>query len=115
MKHVNRNWIGEFRKVESLSFCKLFFFLLPVLLAGCGTVSHLVDNSYMQEYVVKDISAADPSLPGSYKYRTYFYGKGDDHHRKEYGGNNTGGSVSMNCRSTAAYGFRKVPVPFRLL
>jgi predicted dienelactone hydrolase len=85
MKHVNRNWIGEFRKVESLSFCKLFFFLLPVLLAGCGTVSHLVDNSYMQEYVVKDISAADPSLPGSYKYRTYFYGKGDDHHRKEYG------------------------------
>jgi hypothetical protein len=68
-----------------LSFCKLFFFLLPVLLAGCGTVSHLVDNSYMREYVVKDTSAADPSLPGSYTYKTYFYGKGDDHHRKEYG------------------------------
>jgi dienelactone hydrolase len=85
MKHVNRSWIEGFRKAKSLSFCKLIFFLLPVLLAGCGIVSHLVDNSYMRDYVVKDISAADPSLPGSYQYKTYFYGRGDDHHRKEYG------------------------------
>jgi dienelactone hydrolase len=85
MKHVNSNWIAEFRKAKPLLLCKLFFFLLPVLLAGCGTVSHLVDNSYMREYVAKDTSAADPSIPGSFKYKTYFYGKGDDHHRKEYG------------------------------
>ncbi|UCH20713.1 MAG: hypothetical protein JSU83_19615 [Deltaproteobacteria bacterium] len=85
MKHVNSKWIEEFRKIKPLLPCRLFFFLLPVLLAGCGTVSHLVDNSYMREYTVKDIDAIDPSLPGSHKYKTYFYGKGDDHHRKEYG------------------------------
>ena len=102
MEHVNSNWFGEFMKVKSLSVYKLFLVLLPVLLAGCGTVSHLVDNSYMQEYVVKDTSAADPSLPGSYKYKTYFYGKGDDHHRKEYGA-----SVDFNTKPVDARPFVK--------
>ena len=85
MEHINVKRITEYKTNKLLFSFRFFFFLLPVLLAGCGTVSHLVDNSYMREYVAEDTSAADPSLPGSYKYKTYFYGKGDDHHRKEYG------------------------------
>ena len=58
---------------------------LPVVLAGCGTTSYLADISYMRDYPVEPIDAADPSLDGPYSYRTYFYGSGDDKHRKEYG------------------------------
>jgi hypothetical protein len=85
MEHVKSNWIKEFAVVKQLLCFKYFIFLLPILMAGCGTVSHLVDNSYTREYTVADINASDPSLPGSHTYKTYFYGKGDDHHRKEYG------------------------------
>jgi hypothetical protein len=85
MEHVKSNWIKEFTVVKLLLCFKYFIFLLPVLMAGCGTVSHLVDNSYTREYTVADINASDPSLPGSHTYKTYFYGNGDDHHRKEYG------------------------------
>ena len=59
--------------------------LLPLILAGCGTTSHLVDISYMDEYRVEPIDAPDPSLDGTIPYRTYFYGSGNDKHRKEYG------------------------------
>jgi len=58
---------------------------LPVVLAGCGTTSYLTDISYMDDYQVEPIDAADPSLDGPYSYRTYFYGSGDDKRRKEYG------------------------------
>lgn len=59
--------------------------LLPVLLGGCGTAAHLVDMSYMQDYCMAPVAAPNPSLDGPYLYRTYFYGSGDDKHRKEYG------------------------------
>jgi len=59
--------------------------LLPVVLAGCGTTSYLADISYMRDYHVEPIDAADPSLDGPYSYRTYFYGSSEDKHRKEYG------------------------------
>jgi len=59
--------------------------LLPVLLGGCGTAAHLVDMSYMQDYSTAPVAAPNPSLDGPYPYRTYFYGSGDDKHRKEYG------------------------------
>jgi hypothetical protein len=85
MEHISAKRITVYRTNKLFFSLRFFFFLLPILLAGCGTVSHLVDNSYMREYVVKEASAADPSLPGLYTYKTYFYGKGDDHHRKEYG------------------------------
>jgi len=58
---------------------------LPVVLAGCGTTSYLADISYMHDYHVEPIDAPDPSLDGPYSYHTYFYGSGDDKHRKEYG------------------------------
>ena len=58
---------------------------LPFVLAGCGTTSYMADISYMRDYPVEPIDAADPSLDGPYSYRTYFYGSGDDKHRKEYG------------------------------
>jgi len=59
--------------------------LLPVLLGGCGTAAHLVDMSYMRDYSMAPVAAPNPSLDGPYTYRTYFYGSGDDKHRKEYG------------------------------
>jgi dienelactone hydrolase len=58
---------------------------LPIVLAGCSTSSYLADSSYIHDYHVEQIDAPDPSLDGSYSYRTYFYGSGDDKHRKEYG------------------------------
>ena len=58
---------------------------LPVVLAGCGTTSHLIDISYLHDYRVKQIDAPDPSLDGPYSYHTYFYGSGEDKRRKEYG------------------------------
>ena len=64
---------------------RLFLFIvIPVVLAGCGTTSHLVDMSYMRDYPVKTIEAPNPALEGPYQYRTYFYGSGNDKHRKEY-------------------------------
>ena len=72
-------------KKSVLVHCNLLIFCLTVILGGCGTTSHLIDKSYMHNYQVAKIDALDPSIPGSYGYRTYFYGKGDDKHRKEYG------------------------------
>jgi dienelactone hydrolase len=59
--------------------------LLSSTLTGCGTTSHLVDISYMDDYSVEPIDAPDPSINGLYSYQTYFYGSGNDKHRKEYG------------------------------
>jgi dienelactone hydrolase len=59
--------------------------LLSLILAGCGTTSYLADTSYMNDYHVEQIDTPDPSLDGTYSYRTFFYGSGDDKHRKEYG------------------------------
>lgn len=70
---------------EARFYCVLLAIFLPVVLAGCGTTSHLVDISYMDDYHVKPIDAPDPSLEGTYSYHTYFYGSGDDKRRKEYG------------------------------
>jgi dienelactone hydrolase len=39
----------------------------------------------MDDYRVEPIDVPDPSLDGTYSYRTFFYGSGDDKHRKEYG------------------------------
>ncbi len=39
----------------------------------------------MRDYHVAPADAPDPSLAGPYEYRTYFYGSGNDKHRKEYG------------------------------
>jgi hypothetical protein len=61
--------------------------VLSLALAGCGTTSYLADMSYMKNYHVEQIDAPDPSVDGPYSYRTYFYGSGDDKHRKEYGQN----------------------------
>ena len=57
----------------------------PVLLGGCGTTAHLVDISYMRDYLPAPLEAPDPSLDGPHTYRTCFYGSGTDKHRKEYG------------------------------
>jgi hypothetical protein len=59
--------------------------LLPLILTGCGTTSYLADMSYLNDYHVEQIDAPDPSLDGPYSYHTYFYGSGEDKHRKEYG------------------------------
>jgi hypothetical protein len=63
----------------------LLLILVSTAMAGCGTTSYLADISYMRDYHVEPIDAADPSLDGPYSYRTYFYGSGDDKHRKEFG------------------------------
>ena len=72
--------------IESL-YSVLPVAVLSLALAGCGTTSYLADMSYMKDYHVEQIDAADPSADGPYSYRTYFYGGGDDKHRKEYGPN----------------------------
>lgn len=74
------------RKRRKVPFrCIVPAVLLPVLLGGCGTTAHLVDMSYMRDYLFAPLEAPNPSLDGPYTYRTYFYGSGDDRHRKEYG------------------------------
>jgi dienelactone hydrolase len=77
------------------NFCILiegFYSILPAVvlslaLTGCGTTSYLADMSYMKNYHVEQINTPDPSADGPYSYRTYFYGSGNDKHRKEYGQN----------------------------
>jgi hypothetical protein len=78
------------RKSNFCIFIKSFYIVLPaavlsLALAGCGTTSYLADASYMKNYHVEQIDAPDPSVDGPYSYRTYFYGSGNDKHRKEYG------------------------------
>jgi dienelactone hydrolase len=68
------------------ALCRLFILLILPALAGCGTTSHLVDISYMGDYPIEPLEAPNPSLEGPLKYRTYFYGSGDDKRRKEYAG-----------------------------
>ncbi|MFC1635611.1 MFS transporter, partial [Planctomycetota bacterium] len=69
-----------------MSLCRLLFIILvPLTLAGCGTTSHLVDISYMDDYQIEPLEAPNPALDGPFKCRTYFYGSGDDKRRKEYG------------------------------
>ena len=63
----------------------LLLLLISVILAGCGTTSHLVDMSYLRDYRIKPLDAPNPALDGPYQYRTYFYGSGNDKRRKEYG------------------------------
>jgi dienelactone hydrolase len=82
----NKSRKCECRKlVEDCLFHVLLAILLSLALSGCGTTSHLIDISYMDDYRVEPIDASDPSLDGTYSYRTYFYGSGEDKHRKEYG------------------------------
>jgi dienelactone hydrolase len=86
MLSTDRNRENKYWKIiEGRFYRSLPVIFLPVVLAGCGTTSHLVDISYLHDYRVKQIDAPDPSLDGPYSYRTYFYGSGDDKHRKEYG------------------------------
>jgi hypothetical protein len=82
----NMNRKSKCWKSAGASFYRvLLVIFLPVVLAGCGTTSYLADISYMRNYHVEQIDAPDPSLDGPYSYRTYFYGSGNDKHRKEYG------------------------------
>ena len=84
-------FISKNRKNECWKLVKVCFYRMPLVIllslafAGCGTTSHLVDISYMNDYQVEPIDASNPSQDGSYSYRTYFYGSGNDKHRKEYG------------------------------
>ncbi len=71
--------------VNKYSYHHLLLLFLPLALAGCGTTSYLADISYLDDYQVEQIEAPDPSAEGTYSYRTYFYGSGDDKHRREYG------------------------------
>jgi len=81
----NKSRKCECRKlVEDSLVHVLLVILLSLALSGCGTTSHLIDISYMDDYRVELIDASDPSLNGPYSYRTYFYGSGNDKHRKEY-------------------------------
>ena len=59
--------------------------LTAVALVGCGTTSHLIDISYMDDFQIEPLDVPNPALGGPYEYRTYFYGSGDDKRRKEYG------------------------------
>jgi hypothetical protein len=82
----NKNRKGEcWKLIEDSLFHVPLVILLSLVLTGCGTTSHLVDISYMDDYRVEPINAPDPSLEGTYQYRTYFYGSGNDKRRKEYG------------------------------
>ncbi|MGB2862242.1 MAG: hypothetical protein WBC05_02860 [Sedimentisphaerales bacterium] len=86
MLYNNKNRKSECRRlVEDCYYRVPLVILLSFVLTGCGTTSHLVDISYMNDYHVEPIDAADPSLDGHYTYRTYFYGSGNDKRRKEYG------------------------------
>ncbi len=71
--------------VEKSLFHVLLVVVLSLALTGCGTTSHLMDISYMDDYRVEPIDALDPSIDGPYSYKTYFYGSGNDKRRKEYG------------------------------
>jgi len=80
------NGTSGFSKSVMRYLCRVLpAILAATLLGGCGTTSYLMDVSYMHDYRVEPIEAADPSADGPYSYRTYFYGSGDDKHRKEYG------------------------------
>jgi len=82
----NENRTNGLSKSVKGSLCRVLpAILAAALLGGCGTTSYLADVSYMHDYQVEPIEAADPSADGLYTYRTYFYGSGDDKHRKEYG------------------------------
>ncbi|MHC4324960.1 MAG: hypothetical protein ACYSUX_11885, partial [Planctomycetota bacterium] len=82
----NKNGKSKCRKlVEGLFYRVLPVILLSFVLTGCGTTSHLVDISYMDDYRVEPVKAPNPSVDGPYSFRTYFYGSGNDKHRKEYG------------------------------
>ncbi len=83
-RNVNKENISS-KSIKCSFRSALLAILLPVVFAGCGTTSHLVDISYMNDYRVKPIDAPDPSLDGTYSYQTYFYGSGNDKRRKEYG------------------------------
>ncbi|MBN2312895.1 MAG: hypothetical protein JXM79_03130 [Sedimentisphaerales bacterium] len=63
----------------------LFLAVVPIFVAGCGTTSHLADMTYLRDYPIETLDAPNPAINGLYSYRTYFYGSGDDKHRKEYG------------------------------
>ena len=77
---------SKYRKLVKACFYRMSLVtLISLILAGCGTTSYLTDTSYMNDYYVEQIDAPDPSLEGTYSYRTFFYGSGDDKHRKEYG------------------------------
>ena len=67
----NKNRKGEYRKlVKGCFYRSPLVILFSLVLAGCGTTSHLVDISYLNDYQVKPIDAPDPSLDGPYSYRT---------------------------------------------
>jgi hypothetical protein len=73
------------KSVQSRFYFVSSAILLSLVFSGCGTTSYLADISYLNDYHVEQIDAPDPSLNGPYSYRTYFYGSGNDKHRKEYG------------------------------
>lgn len=78
----------KFKSLKSINdrlFHLPLLVLLSLALTGCGTTSHLVDISYMDDYRVEQIDVPDPSLDGPYSYQTYFYGSGNNNRRKEYG------------------------------
>jgi len=69
-----------------MALCHLLLMILTaVALVGCGTTSHLIDISYMDDFQIEPLDVPNPALGGPYEYRTYFYGSGDDKRRKEYG------------------------------
>ena len=66
---------------------QLLVFLITssaLIISGCGTTSYLVDPLYLKDYPVASMEVSDPSEYGPYKFDTYFYGSGNDKHRKEY-------------------------------
>ncbi len=84
VQNISREAISRGTIIVSL-WRSLLIILMSAALTGCGTTSYLADISYIHDYHVEPIDAPDPSLDGTYSYRTYFYGSGDDKHRKEYG------------------------------
>lgn len=69
-----------------MALCHLLLMILTaVALVGCGTTSHLIDISYMDDFQIEPLDVPNPALGGPYEYCTYFYGSGDDKRRKEYG------------------------------
>ncbi len=69
------------RKLSQLTIIAFFMSAL----AGCGTTSYMADPGYLNNYEAAAVDAPDPSVEGSFKYRTYFYGSGYDKRRQEYG------------------------------
>jgi len=52
-----------------MALCHLLLMILTaVALVGCGTTSHLIDISYMDDFQIEPLDVPNPALGGPYEY-----------------------------------------------